>query len=358
MNRSEAIETSPIRAAKWFRIPIGVCLLVIMTILASTPNDFAEIASPGHTQISTNASLQPSWTNAPPPTLADVSYGPETRQRLDFWKAAGDRPTPVLIYFHGGAWKRGGRKNVIRDGLTRYLQAGISVVTVGYRFIPEAEAAGVKPPVQWPLRDAARSVQFLRSKAGEWGLNKQRIGYSGESAGGCTSLWLAMHDDLAVPQSLDPVERESTRPSCVGVSVAQTTLDPRQIREWFNTFPHYGGHAFGFEKRLDETDEQAFFRMDAARDQIQPWIREYSPVEHASADDPPICLYYQSKPPGDTTHGALFGVKLKELLDSLGVECETVYPGHIGGTDKNHIEFLLRKLKFNTIENATKTSKS
>jgi len=68
-----------------------------------------------------------------------------------------------------------------------------------------------------PLGDAARALQFVRSKAAEWNIDKTRIGATGGSAGACSSLWLAFHDDLADPKSSDPVARESTRLLCAAV---------------------------------------------------------------------------------------------------------------------------------------------
>ena len=102
------------------------------------------------------------------------------------------------------------------DGLATYPELpatghaevdGISVVSVEYRFTDEATADGVVPPVQGPLGDAARAIQFIRSKAKEWNLDKTRIGATGGSAGAASSLWLAFHDDLADPRSDDPVAR-------------------------------------------------------------------------------------------------------------------------------------------------------
>lgn len=55
------------------------------------------------------------------------------------------------------------------------------------------------------------ALQFVRSKAKEWNIDKTRIGAAGESAGDCSSLWLASHDDLADPESEDSVARELTR---------------------------------------------------------------------------------------------------------------------------------------------------
>src|SRR5687767_1566837 len=192
-----------------------------------------------------------------PPTVADFSYGPHKKQVLNFWKAESDKPTPLVFYIHGGGWTGGDRTSVI-GMLPDCLKAGISVVSVEYRFIAEATADNVVPPVKGPLTDAARALQLVRSKAKEWNLDKERIGASGGSAGACTSLWLAFHNDLADPKSSDPVARESTRLWCAAVDGAQTTLDPAQMREWTPN-SRYGGHAFGFkgdkEKKISPFDE-------------------------------------------------------------------------------------------------------
>lgn len=264
------------------------------------------------------------------PTLANVPYGDHERQVLDFYKAESKRPTPLLFFIHGGGWVAGDKKGV--SNLEKYLGAGISVVAINYRYNTQAQAAGVKPPVQWPLHDAARALQFVRSKAAEWNIDKRRIGASGGSAGACSSLWLAFHDDLADPKSADPVARESTRLWCAAVVGAQTTLDPKQMKEWTPN-SRYGGHAFGFMNSKDnKTRDTQFDRFLAAREEILPWIKQYSPFEHVTADDPPIYMIY-STPPAmgqeqkDPTHTANFGVKLQEKLQSVGVKCELVYPG-------------------------------
>ncbi len=283
------------------------------------------------------------------PTLANVVYGSHERQVLDFYKAESARPTPLLFYIHGGGWVAGDKRTVPQ--LDKYLAAGISVVSINYRFTTQAQAAGVKPPVEWPLRDAARALQFVRSKAGEWNIDRKRIAASGGSAGACSSLWLAFHDDLADPKSEDPVARESTRLFCAAVVGAQTTLDPQQMKEWTPN-SRYGGHAFGFmpDPKETKTRDTQFARFLAAREEILPWIKQYSPYEHVTTDDPPIYLYY-SAPPAlgqeqkDPTHTANFGVKLQEKCKSVGVPCELVYPG---APDVNHptvFDYLVDRLK-------------
>ena len=282
----------------------------------------------------------------PAPTLANVAYGTHPKQVLDFWKAESSAPAPLLFFIHGGGWSAGTKDRP--SGLKECLAAGISVVSVEYRFVGEAQAAEIKPPVRAPLMDAARALQFVRSKAGEWNLDKKRIGACGGSAGACSSLWLAFHDDLADPKSADPVARESTRLFCAAVMAAQTTLDPAQMKEWTPN-SRYGGHAFGFSANAAKKTSQ-FDEFLAGREGILPWIREYSPYALVSADDPPIYLVY-STPPAlgqdqkDPTHTSNFGVKLQEKVRSVGVDCQLVYPGAPDVRYRSATEYLIATLK-------------
>ena len=282
------------------------------------------------------------------PTLKNVAYGSHPKEVLHFWKAESDKPTPVLFFIHGGGWLNGNRSSGLAPLLQPMLKAGISVVSVEYRFIPEATADGVVPPVKGPLSDAARALQFVRSKAAEWNLDKARIGASGGSAGACTSLWLAFHDDMADPKSTDPVARESTRLWCAAVSAPQTTLDPQQMKEWTPN-SRYGGHAFGFKgdpkKKLSQFDE-----FLANREKILPWIAEYSPYALVTKDDPPVAMFFGTPPAmgqtqKDPTHTANFGVKLQEHCKEFGVPCTLVYPGAPDVKYPTALDYLLAKLK-------------
>ncbi len=282
------------------------------------------------------------------PTYEAVAYGTHPRQVLDFYQAKSEKPTPVLFFIHGGGWVAGERR--VAD-LDKYLEAGISVFAISYRFIDDAIEARIQPPVKAPLYDAARALQFVRSKAKEWNLDKSRIGASGGSAGACSSLWLAFHKDLAEGDSEDPIARESTRLWCAAVTGAQTTLDPKQMKEWTPN-SRYGGHAFGFypDPKDKKTRDTQFAKFLEARPTLLPFIQEFSPFEHVSADDPRIYLIYADppdlgKPAKDPTHSANFGVKLKEKLDAVGVDCELVYPGAKKVNHPSMLAYLKEKLK-------------
>jgi acetyl esterase/lipase len=288
------------------------------------------------------------FTPLPNPTEYDVAYGPHPKQIIHFWKAESDRPTPLLLFIHGGGWQGGGRLSGLTGMLPEMLKQGISVASVEYRFINEATADGVVPPVKGPLHDAARALQFVRSKAAEWNIDKTRIGASGGSAGACSSLWLAFHPDMADANASDPVARESTRLWCAAVTGAQTTLDPQQMKEWTPNST-YGGHAFGF-KGDAAAKLSSFNEFLAKRDTILPWIAEYSPYALVTSDDPPIYLYYSAppalgQPEKDPTHTANFGVKLQEHCKANGVACELVYPGAPEMKHATVQEYLLARLK-------------
>jgi acetyl esterase/lipase len=279
--------------------------------------------------------------SVPPPTQTNVRYGQNQRHLLDFWKAESSEPTPLVLVIHGGGWVGGSKERMDRFvDPSSLLRAGISIAAINYRLIDRTGSSNTEPPVKAPLRDAARALQFVRSKAEEWNIDAERIGAAGGSAGACSSLWLAFHDDMADPDSDDAVARQSTRLWCAAVRGAQTTLDPKQMRAWTPN-SRYGGHAFGVPRFSD---------FLAHRERLLPWIQEYSPYEWVSGDDPPVYLTY-SAPPAigqeqkDPTHTSNFGLKLQEHCRAQNVECQLVYPGAPGVQYETPTEFLIASLK-------------
>ena len=220
-------------------------------------------------------------SKAPPPTLEHVSYGPHPRHVFDLWQAPGGQPAPLVLYFHGGGFVSGDKAAVRSQRLVQQcLAAGVSVASMNSRFL------GPGVTLRDVLGDAARAVQVLRSRAEEYRLDKTRFAACGHSAGAGTSLWLAFHDDLADPQSSDPVQRESTRLKGAVSWDGQFTYD---LPQW--------GEPFGEETRLRfggfynsptiyglKTDEE--LRGPAGR-RLRAECDFYGMI---SADDPPVFL--------------------------------------------------------------------
>ncbi len=314
------------------KLTLSLLLLTSLAFAAETPAKKAEAPAK-------KAPAKKVYPQNPPKTVADFKYGPHERNVLDFWQAKSDKPTPLLFYIHGGGWMGGDKAGI---AVEPFLKEGISVVSINYRYISQAQE--VEPPVKAPLHDAALALQTVRSKAAEWNIDKTRIGASGGSAGACSSLWLAFHPDMADPKSSDPIARESTRLFCAAVNGAQTTLDPQQMKAWTPN-SSYGGHAF-----LPGKERPKFDAFLAAREKILPWIAEYSPYALVSSDDPPVYLSFGAPPAigqvqKDPTHTANFGVKLQEHCKANGVACELFYPGVTDVKAKATTEYLIAKLK-------------
>ena len=84
--------------------------------------------------------------SVPKPTVSELSYGPHARNMLDFWKADSDKPTPWVLFIHGGGWSAGSKEKV--NGavdVSQLLKAGISVVAINYRYVSIALQSS-RPP--------------------------------------------------------------------------------------------------------------------------------------------------------------------------------------------------------------------
>lgn len=243
-----------------------------------------------------------------PVTYANVAYNVHERTVLDFWKAEGEGPRPLLMVIHGGGWL-GGDKSRFKHP-KRYLDNGISVAAISYRLART-------DPLPTPVHDAARALQFLRSQAQEWNIDPNKVMLTGDSAGGCSSLWIACHEDLAQPNAEDPVLRESTRVQGVAVAGAQVMIEAKQIESWVG---HYGLHAM-IPGAVGEASPETLMENYAQHEAI---LREFSPINHLTADDPVMYLAYDgdlslpAKSFGHAIHHGLFGVKFLERSKEVG----------------------------------------
>jgi acetyl esterase len=253
----------------------------------------------------------PSQPDLQHPDVEDARYGPAARNVLDLWKAPSAKPTPVIVYFHGGGFIAGGKEAARGNDLLKWsLQAGVSFVSVSYQYTKD----GVYLPA--PMLDGARAIQFLRARAAEWNLDPRRIAAYGVSAGAGISLWIGFHDDLADPKSADPVARQSSRLIAVGQINGQTSYDPHFVRALLGPSPDTIKMLADIHgvTDIDAPAAHAVFNLS-------------SPLTYLTRDDPPVFSYYRYAlgpvPPGGAgyIHHPKFGVALKESLDGLGIEC-------------------------------------
>jgi len=254
-----------------------------------------------------------------PPTHADVKYGPHPRNVMDVWLAETDKPAPLVVYIHGGGFRAGSKNSASTRMVRGFLDSGISVAAINYRLTDT-------DPFPAAHHDSARAVQFLRHKAKDWDLDPKRFGATGGSAGGGISMWLAFHDDLADPDSDDPVARQSTRLTCAVVNAAQSSYDPRYTRSI--GLPRLEEHPF-FLPFYGITREE----IDSPK--AHKLYDEAAAITHLTQDDVPVMALYSggNVPITDETslgvivHHPKFGIALQERMEELGIQCVVSYRG-------------------------------
>ncbi len=252
----------------------------------------------------------------PEPTFADVAYGPFNRNVLDFWQAPSGDAAPLVVCIHGGGFCAGDKRWVRRrhgEWVRRCQEANVALASINYRFINTTGLPDI-------LRDTSRAIQFLRSKAAEWHIDKDRVASFGESAGAGSSLWIAFRPDMADPGSGDPILRESTRLRAVGALDPQATYD-------FPAWPKLLDVPEAIWTASSLVIAPSYYRMspfDLSSDKARALRGDVDMLAMLTADAPPVYLKcVRSKEPpktwDDLLHHPRHALLVKEKCDALGV---------------------------------------
>lgn len=251
------------------------------------------------------------------PTQANVSYGKHERHVLDFYQAEASQPTPLIVYIHGGGFVAGDKRSINQEMVRAAHAAKISVAALNYRFVNGTDI--IFPA---PQHDCARALQYLRSKADAWNIDRTRVACYGGSAGAGISMWLGFHEDLAQPASSDALSRESTRIAAIGTLGGQGTYDPLEIKKLV------GGRAWEHPSIFKVYGIKSATEALKPSPQMQELYDEASAITHLTSDDPPLFMIYSEpdivppadSPPGKFIHHPNFGKQLKAAMDSLKIK--------------------------------------
>ena len=142
----------------------------------------------------------------------DVEYASvgDTKLKLDLFmpKDAGSKPKPCVVWIHGGGWQKGDKSNG-HPKVGRYAASGDYVAaSVEYRLTDKAA---------WPaqIHDCKAAIRYLRAHAGELGIDPDKIGVWGESAGGQLVNMLGTSGDISELEGTLGVTNTSSRVQCV-----------------------------------------------------------------------------------------------------------------------------------------------
>lgn len=108
----------------------------------------------------------------------EYAYGADALQKLDFYKAKTKASrAPLLIFVHGGGWKRGDKRNATgSDKVTHYTGLGYHMASINYRLVPAAT-------VEQQGADVAAAIAYLLKNADKFGIDRSRVVLMGHSAG-------------------------------------------------------------------------------------------------------------------------------------------------------------------------------
>ncbi|MBK9345371.1 MAG: alpha/beta hydrolase [Burkholderiales bacterium] len=128
------------------------------------------------------AAAQHSDTPEPPghhtPSVRDLAYGSDPRQRMDVYLPAKPVNAPVILMVHGGGWRWGDKaaSAVVDNKAARWLARGFVFVSVNNRLLPQAD------PLE-QARDVAQALAVAQAQAPSWGADPARFILMGHSAG-------------------------------------------------------------------------------------------------------------------------------------------------------------------------------
>ncbi len=141
----------------------------------------------------------PLWPGAAPGALGDTDAD---KPELTLYRAG--RSGTAVIIAPGGAYRNLSMESEGRQEAYWFNAMGVSAFVLRYRLAPYHH------PVE--LNDAQRAIRIVRSRAQEFGIQPDRIGMMGFSAGGHLAATAGTHFDAGKPDAADPIERAGSRP--------------------------------------------------------------------------------------------------------------------------------------------------
>src|SRR5438105_7952645 len=135
-----------------------------------------------------------------------------TKPTLTIYRPAKDKDTgtAMLICPGGGYWNL--YWQLEGEEVAAWLNSlGVTGIILKYR-VPRRPDDVKGEPARRPLQDAQRAVRLVRSKAAEWGIDPQRIGITGFSAGGHLAIATATSFDKRTYEPIDDLDKISCRP--------------------------------------------------------------------------------------------------------------------------------------------------
>ncbi|MCH8218210.1 MAG: alpha/beta hydrolase fold domain-containing protein [Planctomycetes bacterium] len=205
------------------------------------------------------------------------------------------RPMPVIIWVHGGGWKGGSKGGISRP--VGVLSRGYALVSVEYRLSGEAI---------WPaqIEDCKAAIRWTRANAKTYGLDPDRIGAWGSSAGGHLVAMMGVAGD---------VEKFDTHRE-----YADTSARVQAVCDWFGPtdFTQMDAHRPKGARLVHDDPDSPESRLVGGpiqKERYLPICADANPITYVTKDDPPILIMHGDRDMSVPIHQSkLFYRALKE----------------------------------------------
>jgi acetyl esterase/lipase len=214
-----------------------------------------------------------------PKIQADVIYGRKDGMVLTFdvIKPAKTNGAGILWIQSGGWYSNWTEPKAMASASKPYLEKGYTMFIVRHASAP-------KYAVPDAVEDVRRAVRVIRMKAGDYGVNPERLGVFGGSAGGHLSLMLGTTGDDGNPKAADPVLKQSNR-----VAAVVALYPPTDLRGWTTDPPEVIKKIPGLKPPLtfDEKKTPALSPLLHVSEKTAPFLLIHGdkdllvPIEHS-----------------------------------------------------------------------------
>lgn len=204
-----------------------------------------------------------------------VVYGARKGKDLTFDIVRPAQPNGVgIVYFTSGGWRSGGPGSFNPLILAPLLRRGYTIFPVYHVSQPEATIPEI-------VADSHRAIRFIRTHAADYGVDPDRLGLTGGSAGGHLSLMIATRGGPGDPAAADEIDRASSAVQAVAIFYPVTDfLDLGDSTE----NPRNGGPPLSFRAALEQDPVDLATWPETGR--------ELSPLHQLSTLLPPTLIYH------------------------------------------------------------------
>ncbi|MCA8998511.1 MAG: alpha/beta hydrolase [Planctomycetaceae bacterium] len=204
----------------------------------------------------------------------------DSQRRLDIYSTEPAEDRPIMVWIHGGGWKRGD-KAAVQDKPKAFLEHGFLFVSINYRFVPEVTVAEM-------TADVARAIRWVHDHASEFGGNADEVFLGGHSAGAHLAALVCTDESYLQAEGLTLAQVKG----CVPVDTAMYDI-PTRIEASGPRQADYYRELFGQEIATQ---------------------RKLSPITHVAPDKgiPPFLILHVADRVDSTTQSQALAKALKQ----------------------------------------------